>query len=138
MKRICKLSGREFLITDGELEFYKKFELPVPELSPEERRRQRLAFRNESSIYHRVCDGTKNQIISMYKPDSEYKVYDNDYWWGDNWDALDYGQEYVLAESFLSSLVDYSNVCLKWQGFSKGIMKIQNILIALPIIRIVI
>lgn len=36
----------------------------------------------------------------MYAPGTVYTVYDNDVWWWDSWDAMDYGIEYNFEKSF--------------------------------------
>jgi len=36
----------------------------------------------------------------MYSPDKPYKVYDNEVWWSDRWNALDYGIEFDFNKSF--------------------------------------
>ena len=99
-RKICKVSGTEFAIYQSDLDFYNKispsfatfkvpltkgdgdegggikFQIPTPTLCPEERQRRRLSFRNERKLYRRKCDATGRSIISIYNPDSPYKVYD--------------------------------------------------------------
>lgn len=52
----CRLSGRDFFVTDKDLEFYdkispvfggKKYAIPSPKLCPDERMRRRLSWRND-------------------------------------------------------------------------------------------
>jgi hypothetical protein len=57
-------------------------------------------FRNERSLYKRKCDATGKEIISIYSPDKPFKVYDQKYWWSDNWDPMEYGREYNWNKSF--------------------------------------
>ena len=99
----CRISWQEFFVTDKDLEFYdkispvfagKKYHIASPTLSPEERQRRRFAFRNERKLYHRKCDKTGNQIISIYSPDKPYTVYDHRVWWWDEWSAFDYGRKF--------------------------------------------
>lgn len=96
----CRLSGQEFFVTDKDLDFYdkfspifsgKKYPIPRPTLCPEERQKRRLSFRNERKLYKRKCDKTGKEIISIYSPDSEYLVYDQQIWWTDQWSAIDHG-----------------------------------------------
>ncbi len=96
-------------MTDKDREFYEKISptfagqkyiIPSPALCPEERQRRRLAFRNERKLYHRKCDKTGNQIISMYSPDKPYTVYDQKVWWGDDWSAMDYGLNFDFDKPF--------------------------------------
>lgn len=64
-RKICRLSGQEFFVTDKDLEYLdkkspifagKKYLIPSPTLSPEERKRRRLTWRNERKLYHGKCD----------------------------------------------------------------------------------
>lgn len=36
----------------------------------------------------------------MYRPDTPYKVYDQDVWWSDSWNPLDYGKDFDFSRSF--------------------------------------
>lgn len=63
--RKCRISGEDFSVTHKDLEFYdqlsplfsgKKYSIPMPTLSPDERQRRRLAWRNEQKLYKRKCD----------------------------------------------------------------------------------
>jgi hypothetical protein len=100
LTKTCPVSGQEFTITDEDLLFYKKMDVPTPTLCPKERERRRLAWRNESALYHRSCDGTGKKIISMHDAQQPYPVYDNEYWWGDDWDGLNYGVEFDFSKPF--------------------------------------
>jgi hypothetical protein len=84
-RKTCKVSGTQFPIYQSDLEFYDKispifagvkYPIPTPTLCPEERQKRRLAFRNDRRLYRRTCDATGKQIISIYSPDKQYKVYD--------------------------------------------------------------
>jgi hypothetical protein len=105
----CLLSGKEFFVTNKDVEIYEKISptfswktylIPSPTLCPEERQRRRLSFRNERKLYHRKCDKTGNQIISIYSPDKPYLVYDQKAWWGDDWSVFDYGMKFDFEKGF--------------------------------------
>ncbi|MCF7846808.1 MAG: hypothetical protein K9M51_01995 [Candidatus Gracilibacteria bacterium] len=100
MKRTCAVSGQEFEITDADLEFYQKIEVPPPTLCPDERRRRRLAWRNEHHLYRRKCDGTGQSIVSVFPPGVSFPVFKNTYWWGDDWDGLEYGRDVDFSRDF--------------------------------------
>jgi len=109
MQKNCKKCNLSFEITTEDLEFYKKispkfwdkiFEIPTPTLCPECRQQRRLAWRNERKLYKRKCDATGEVMISIYSPDKQYKVYSNDFYWSDKWDALDYGKNFDFNKSF--------------------------------------
>ncbi|MEK7672896.1 MAG: zinc-ribbon domain containing protein [Patescibacteria group bacterium] len=100
MKKTCKRCGQEFPIYDEDLEFYKKVGVEVPTLCPACRQQRRLSFRNERKLYHRKCDYSGKQIISIYSPEKPYKVFAQDIWWSDVWDPLDYGVAFDFSRPF--------------------------------------
>jgi len=108
-KKICRLSGQEFFVTDKDLEFYEKisplfggiqYSIPSPTLSPDERQCRRLAFRNERKLYKRKCDKTGIQTVWMYRPDSPCIVYDQKVWWSDDWSPMEYGRNFDFEKWF--------------------------------------
>jgi len=105
----CQKCQTSFSITDKDLEFYdkvspifgwEKMSIPTPILCPECRNQRRLSFWNERNLYKRECDATGKSIISIYSPDKVQKVYNQDIWWSDNWDAMDYGRNFDFSRSF--------------------------------------
>ena len=96
----CAVSGQKFIIDDQDQAFYKKMGVPVPTLCPNERQRRRLAWQNMYHLYWRECDGTGKKILSCLSPDKPYTVYDQAYWWSDNWSALDFGFEPDFTKPF--------------------------------------
>jgi hypothetical protein len=108
-RKTCKISGAEFPIYKSDMEFYDKispvfngvkYQIPTPTLCPEERQRRRLLFRNERKLYKRKCDASGKDIISIYSPDKIHKVYDQKFWWSDEWNPMDYGMEFDFERSF--------------------------------------
>ena len=107
--KICKHCETKFEITNRDLEFYekvspvfawKKYNIPTPKFCPDCRQQRRLSFRNERKLYKRICYATGKQIVSIYSPDKLYKVYDQEIWWSDKWDALDYWRDFDFNKSF--------------------------------------
>ena len=84
----------------------KKYTIPPPRLCPECREQRRLTFRNERKLYKRKCDATGKDIVSIYSPDKKYRVYIQEYWWGDSWDPMSYGREFVSSRSFIDQFRD--------------------------------
>lgn len=112
---LCTRTQSGFVVSDMERDLLnrigpiidgKKISLPEPTLCPEERLRQRLAWRNERSLYRRECDLTGKSCISFYHPDAPYKVYSTDAWWSDNWDALEYGQDFDFEKPFFEQFAE--------------------------------
>ena len=106
IKRTCKITGKEFVVTEWEQAFLKKMEAPLPTLCVDERHRKRLAHRNERSIYKDKCDLTGKAIVSLYSPDKPYVVYAQDVWYGDKWDARDYGRDFDFNRPFFEQFYE--------------------------------
>ncbi|TSC60662.1 MAG: Uncharacterized protein Greene041662_148 [Candidatus Peregrinibacteria bacterium Greene0416_62] len=87
MNQICSQCSAKFEIAQADLAFLdkvsplfggKKYTIPSPKLCPDCRQQRRLAFRNERHLYHRKCDKTGRQIISVYSPDKPFPVYEQE------------------------------------------------------------
>ena len=59
-----------------------------------------MAFRNERHLYRRTCDASGKQIISMYRPDKKYTIYDPKIRWSAVWDPMDYGRDFDFSKTF--------------------------------------
>lgn len=57
-------------------------------------------FRNDRNFYHRKSDKSSKGLITIYSPDKPYVVYDKEEWWKDDWNPLDYGQEFDFNRTF--------------------------------------
>jgi hypothetical protein len=73
----CEKSGRAFKITPFELQFYRRMNIPIPHLHPDERYKERLSLRNPMILHHRSCmkEGCTNQFETTYAPDRPEIVY---------------------------------------------------------------
>lgn len=125
MLKQCVKCSVTFEVTDEDLKFLekvspvfdgKKFLIPSSGFCPLCRQQRRLSFRNERSLYSRKSDLSGKSIISIYAPDKPYKVYDQDEWWGDKWDPLQYSRDFDFNRSFSEQLrelyVDVPHVSL--------------------------
>ncbi len=106
--RKCKISEENFTISDGDIEFYTKMNVPLPTLCPEERQRRRLIWRNERHLYQRNCNLCKKNIISIYSKECEFPVYCKECFWSDRWDPLDYGIDFHFEADFFEQFDDLS------------------------------
>ena len=113
--KICRLSGKEFVATNKDLEHIekvsptynkKKFLIPSPDLCPAERQRNRLCFRNERCFYHRKCSFSRQPIVSIYSPDKPDLVYEQKIWWSDEWSPFDYGVDFDFDRPFFDQFAD--------------------------------
>jgi len=96
----CARCRQAFTVRDADLKFYENFSVPPPRFCPECRLQHRLQFRNERTLYKRQSTLSQKPIISIYHAANKYPVYAVDEWWSDNWDALEYGQDFDFNRPF--------------------------------------
>lgn len=65
----CEITGKPFKLTAQELKYYRRQNIPLPRRHPDERHRERMAFRNSPKLYNRVCAKTGVPIKTTYPPD---------------------------------------------------------------------
>lgn len=99
-RRICRFSGNKFYVRPEDIEFYKNIRVPLPTLSPEERSRRRMAFSPCYSFFKIKSASTGKPLITVYPPNTSFKIYEHRIWFSDEWDPLDFGREYSSARSF--------------------------------------
>jgi hypothetical protein len=106
----CSNCNSDFPVTESDQEFYKTMKVPAPTWCADCRYQRRLAWRNERVLYSRKCDGTGEQMLSVYSEDKPFPVYNNDYWYSDKWDALDYGRDYDFTRPFFEQFEELTNM----------------------------
>ena len=103
------------VLTEAEKDFYsrlgpkfagKSFPIPWPGESPRERTERRCAFRNQRRLYKRTCDLSGEPHVTLYHPDMDIPVYSIQSFWGDGWDACDFGQDYDPGRPFFEQLAE--------------------------------
>lgn len=103
----CRLSGREFFLTDKDLEFYdkispvfagKKYALPSPTLCPTERTRRRLTWRSDRGLSPSSIDGG----LSMFNSEFWYTSYQPRKYWSDDWTPFDFQGNFDFSASAFS------------------------------------
>lgn len=52
---ICEITNRPFRIIKQELDFYRKYNLPLPRRHPDQRHAERLQLRNPRKLRERLC-----------------------------------------------------------------------------------
>jgi len=98
----CQNCKNQFTIEPEDFEFYAKIKVPAPTFCPECRFIRKTIFRNEKSLYKRKCDvpGHKEIAIGLYSLEKPVVVYDQKYWWSDEWDPMSYGKDYDFNKPF--------------------------------------
>lgn len=71
----CKETGKSFRIVRQELEFYRKYGLPLPDKNYNIRHAERIAKRTPRKLIKRVCDKCWEKIHTTYDVDRPEVVY---------------------------------------------------------------
>ena len=120
--RNCQNCKQKFTIEPEDFAFYDKMKVPAPTFCSECRFQRRLMFRNDRSLYKRKCDLCNKNILAIFSPDKQYKVYCSSCWWSDKWDALDFDQDYDPNKSFFKQFkelqikVPFMNLVVEYQS----------------------
>ena len=102
----CTQCTSLFEITDEDRQFYNKVDVPNPTLCAPCRQQRRAYYRNELNLYHRNCDATGDDVVTMYRPETKVIIYKPDYWWSDKWSPLDYGKQFDFSRPFFEQFHD--------------------------------
>ncbi|MBI2463668.1 hypothetical protein HYV57_01810 [Candidatus Peregrinibacteria bacterium] len=71
----CEISKKPFKIIKQELNFYRKNNIPLPKLHPNERYKNRIKKQNPRRLWSRTCNQCKKPIHSPYSPDRHEIIY---------------------------------------------------------------
>ncbi|MFN8391817.1 MAG: hypothetical protein U0136_16125 [Bdellovibrionota bacterium] len=82
----------------------------MPTVSPFERLRNMLVFRNRIYLHRTTCAATAQSILSAIPPQAGHTIYDAEYWDSDRWDGLEYGRDYDFSRTFFSQFADLFRV----------------------------
>lgn len=102
--RTCRFSGEKFYVHSDNVVFYQKISVPLPTLSPHERRRRRCASYNAYTLFKKSSAFSGQSVVSIYPPNSPFKIYEHKIWYSDEWDPLKYSREYTSTQSFFDQL----------------------------------
>ncbi len=106
-KRICQNCKNDFIIESDDFSFYEKMKVPAPTFCPECRNQRRLSWRNDTFLYSRNCGLCQKSVVTIYSKESNINVYCNKCWWGDNWDPMQYGQDYDFDRPFFEQFKEF-------------------------------
>ena len=105
----CLDCSKEFVIPEDDLQFCKNIDVPPPRCCSQCRFIRRLTERNAKNLYKRKCDLTGKEFISPYHSDHVFPVYAPDVWWSDDWDPMEYGQEFNFNRPFFAQFEELLN-----------------------------
>ncbi|MFH0838250.1 MAG: zinc-ribbon domain containing protein [Patescibacteria group bacterium] len=116
----CKQCQTQFEVTDKDRQFYDEMGVTEPLYCPQCRLVRRLMERNARQLYWRKCDFSGKKIISQYHEDVPFPVYDQAIWWGDDWDAMEYGRDFDFDRPFFEQFADLKNSIPHFSVFIVG------------------
>jgi hypothetical protein len=99
----CQNCNNTFIVESDDFVLYDKFKVPPPTFCFECRLIRRFSWRNNRSLYKRVCGLCNKTLISMYKDDG-VEVYCAECFNGDGWDHFDHGTDIDWSRQFFSQL----------------------------------
>src|SRR3990167_2302885 len=79
-ERICELTGEKWMMTEEEIGWYKKFQVPPSRCSPMTRMKYQLGFASGVVLWWKTHAITGQPILSLVHPDSPYKVITDKEW----------------------------------------------------------
>ena len=119
----CRISGKEFFVTDKDIEFYekispvfagKKYQIPSPTLCPEERMRNIQSFVNQRNLYTRKSDLSKMELISNFSLSARCPVYSVSEWYGGQWDAKNFSSNISFDKKIFDQCGDLFDRVPHW------------------------
>lgn len=104
--RTCQNCKKDFNIDIEDFNFYEKIKVPPPTFCPLCRAQRRFAFRNERKLFKVKDHFTSEDIFSTYPKESGRKIITREEWFGDDWDAMEYGKNYDFSKNFFKQLAE--------------------------------
>jgi hypothetical protein len=110
--KCCQNCKKDFIVESDDFSFYEKisvsarYKIPAPTWCPDCRFQRRCLFRNERKLFRNIDGVTGKHILALFPPESKFPVYDDSYWFSDNWDPFSYGVDFDRSRPFLSQLHD--------------------------------
>lgn len=98
----CQNCKSEFIIEPADFEFYEKMKVAPPKYCFYCRTQKRLAFWPFGKFNKRVCDLSKEKIISIFSSSSNFPVYKTNHWNSDKWEApsMEYDETRPFFDQF--------------------------------------
>lgn len=104
MEKTCSRCSTDFTVSLDDQSFYTKMQVPIPSVCPDCRFMMRAMWRNETTLYSRLCDLCHKNTISIYNPASPYTVFCTECFNSDTWDARDFSRPYDISRPFFDQM----------------------------------
>ena len=101
---ICQNCKGGFVVASEDFNFYEKIKVPPPTFCPICRAQRRLAHRNERKLFKVRNYFTGEDIFSTYPKEAGRNIITREEWFGDNWDAMDYGMDIDFSRPLLEQI----------------------------------
>jgi hypothetical protein len=120
MQKTCRRCQAPFEIIQDDLNFLdtvspvfngKKESIPPPTLCPDCRQQRRVSYVNHFNLYKNTCAMTGEPIVTIFPPESPYKVFKQEAWFSDKWDPLEYGRDFDFSRPFFEQFRELMKVC---------------------------
>jgi len=118
--KICQNCKKDFIIEPEDFLFYEKIKVPPPTFCPHCRFVRRMVWRNERSLYKRVCSMCNKNIISMYDDKVPFPVYCPDCYKSDNWGAESYAKDYDFSKPFFLQWKELFDIVPRLSLYQQG------------------
>jgi hypothetical protein len=102
--RICEHCDKDFVISAEEMNMYKKVDIGLPTICFHCRVKLHLSFWSFGKFRKGKSDLSGERLITTLSEDIRYPIYTLREWHSDDWDAMDYGQDYDPSRSFFEQL----------------------------------
>ena len=122
-KRYVQFQERHLLLLMKIRSFMRCLMFLFPTLCPEERFRRRNAYRNEIYVFSVPSSRDGKMLFSMYPETATFPIVDKDYWWSDEFEALEYGRDFDFSRPFFEQFQELSNVV---PHFPRSIVRLKD------------
>lgn len=102
--KTCQDCGNLFILSNIELVMYKKIDLVIPGICTRCRFIHHMAVWPFGKFRVGQSDFSKKDLITILPENTRYPVYTSKEWWSDDWDAMDYGQDYDPSKPFFEQM----------------------------------
>ncbi len=105
----CQNCKKDFNIEPDDFSFYEKMKVPSPTFCPMCRAERRLTFRNERKLFKVKNSFSGKDMFSLYPQKNNKKNLTQEEWFNDNFDAMEYGQDYNFSKPFFEQFFELEN-----------------------------
>jgi len=122
--KICQNCKKDFIIESNDFYFYERIKVPPPTFCGECRLIRRMATFNIRNLYNRNCGNCGGKTVSIFNPNSSYKVWCFSCYFSPEFDPTSYGVNYDFSINFFDQYEKMRRniplLCLEQSGNNSG------------------